>query len=64
MALAVLLTGSTLLSTVATVVLPFPARAQSEGEWVDPIADAQMTDISANVDETIADVWNGSSDDG
>ena len=63
-ALAVLLMGSTLLSAVGTAVLPFPARAQSEEEWVDPLADAQMTDISANVDETIADVWNGSSDDG
>ena len=31
--------------------------AQSEGEWVDPDADSQMTDISANVDQTIADVW-------
>ncbi len=64
MALAVLLTGSTLLSAVGTAVLPFSARAQSEGEWVDPLADSQMTDISANVDQTIADVWNGDADDG
>ena len=55
-ALAVLLTGSTLLSAVGTAVLPFPARAQSEEEWVDPLTDAQMTDISADVDETITDV--------
>ena len=63
-ALAVLLTGSTLLSAVGTAILPFSARAQSEGEWVDPLADSQMTDISANVDQTIADVWNGDADDG
>src|ERR671917_1164108 len=63
-ALAVLLTGSTLLSAVGTAVLPFSALAQSEGEWVDPVADAQMTDISANVDQAIADVWNGNTDDG
>src|SRR5918993_916912 len=60
-ALVVLLTGSTLLSAVGTAVLPFSARAQSEGEWVDPLADSQMTDISANVDQAIADVWNGDS---
>jgi hypothetical protein len=63
-ALAALLTGSTLLSAVGTTVLPFSARAQSEGEWADPLADAQMTDISASVDETIADVWDDSTDDG
>src|SRR5688572_25607262 len=62
--LAVLLTGSTLLSAVGTAALPFSARAQSEGEWVDPGADSQMTDISANVDQAIADVWNGDSGDG
>src|SRR5919107_1690889 len=60
-ALAGPLVGSTLLSAVGTAVLPFSARAQSEGEWVDPLADAQMTDISANVDQAIADVWNGDS---
>ena len=64
MALAVLLMASFLLTAVGTAVLPFSARAQSEGDWVDPTADAQMTDISANVDETIADVWNGSANDG
>jgi hypothetical protein len=63
-ALAVLLIVSILLSAVSTAVQPFSARAQSEGNWVDPLADTQMTDISANVDETIADVWNGSADDG
>src|SRR5687767_14381779 len=63
-ALAALLTGSTLLSAVGTAILPFSARAQSEEEWVDPLADAQMTDISATVDETIADVWDDSTDDG
>src|SRR5215208_2859555 len=63
-ALAVLLIVSILLSAVSTAVQPFSARAQSEGNWVDPLADAQMTDISANVDETIADVWNASADDG
>ena len=62
-ALAVLLTGSALLSAASTAVLPLPAWAQSEGEWIDPLADAQMTDISANVDQTVADVWNGSPDD-
>jgi lipoprotein-anchoring transpeptidase ErfK/SrfK len=62
-ALAVLLTGSTLLSAIGTAALPFSARAQSEGDWVDPPADAQMTDISANVDQTIADIWNGDSGD-
>ena len=60
-ALAVLLAGSTLVSAVGTAALPFSARAQSEGEWVDPLADSQMTDISANVDQAIADVWNGDS---
>jgi hypothetical protein len=60
-ALAVMLTGSTLLSAVGTVALPFSAHAQSEGEWVDPLDDSQMTDISANVDQAIADVWNGDS---
>lgn len=60
-ALAVLLAGSTLVSAVGTVALPFSARAQSEGEWVDPLADSQMTDISGNVDQAIADVWNGDS---
>jgi hypothetical protein len=63
-ALAVLLMGSTLLSAVVTTTLPFSALAQSEGDWVDPLADAQMTDISANVDQTIADVWSGDSGDG
>src|SRR5918994_3668176 len=63
-ALVVLLTGSTLLSAVGTAILPFSARAQSEGEWVDPLADSQMTDISANVDQAIADVWNGDSGEG
>ena len=64
MALIVLLFGSTLLSALGTAVLPFSARAQSEGDWVDPAADAQMTDISADVDQTIADVWDESADDG
>src|SRR5829696_6026047 len=63
-ALVVLLTGSTLLSAIGTLALPFSAHAQSEGDWVDPAADAQMTDISANVDQTIADVWNDDSGDG
>jgi hypothetical protein len=63
-ALAVLLIVLILLSAISTAVQPFSARAQSEGNWVDPLADTQMTDISANVDETIADVWNGSADDG
>src|SRR5215217_5831523 len=63
-ALAVLLTGSTLLSAVGTVALPYAARAQSEGDWVDPLADPQVTDISANVDQTIADVWTDDSGDG
>jgi hypothetical protein len=63
-ALALMLTGSTLLSAVGTASVPFPVRAQSEEEWVDPGADAQMTDISANVDQSIADVWNGATDDG
>src|SRR5215211_4576481 len=63
-ALAVLVAGSTLFSAVGTAVLPSSAWAQSDGDWVDPSADAQMTDISANVDQTIADVWDGSSDDG
>jgi lipoprotein-anchoring transpeptidase ErfK/SrfK len=58
-----LLTGSTLLSAIGTVVVPFSAHAQSEGDWVDPLADSQMTDISANVDQTIADVWNEDSGD-
>jgi lipoprotein-anchoring transpeptidase ErfK/SrfK len=62
-ALAVLLTGSTLLSAVGTVALPFSAHAQSEGDWVDPLADPQMTDISANVDQTIADVWTDDAGD-
>src|SRR5215216_5940103 len=65
-ALAILLTltGSTLLSAVGTMALPYAARAQSEGDWVDPLADSQVTDISANVDQTIADVWtDGSGDD-
>src|ERR687890_1427776 len=62
-ALAVLLTGSTLLSAVGTVALPYSAHAQSEGDWVDPLADPQMTDISATVDQTIADIWNGDSGD-
>ena len=63
-ALAGLLTVSTLLSAVGTVALPFSARAQSEGEWVDPRADPHMSDISANVDQAIADVWEGDSEDG
>jgi lipoprotein-anchoring transpeptidase ErfK/SrfK len=62
-ALAVLLTGSTLLSAIGTVVVPFSAHAQSEGDWVDPLADSQMTDISSNIDQTIADVWNEDSGD-
>ena len=60
-AMAVLLTASTWFSAIGTVALPFSARAQSEGDWVDPLADSQMTDISANVDQTIADVWNDDS---
>ena len=62
-ALVVLLIGSTLLSAIGTLALPFSAHAQSEGDWVDPFADMQMTDISANVDQTIADVWNDDSGD-
>jgi hypothetical protein len=62
-ALAVLLTGSTLLGSVGVVALPLSTRAQSEGDWVDPLADPQMTDISANVDQTIADVWTDDSED-
>jgi hypothetical protein len=63
-ALAVLVVVAILLTAAGTAVLPFSARAQSDGDWVDPSADAQMTDISANVDQTIADVWDGSADDG
>ena len=62
-ALALFLTGSTLLSAIGTVALPFSAHAQSEGDWVDPLADPQMTDISANVDQTIADVWTDDAGD-
>src|SRR3954468_283211 len=62
-ALAVVLAGSTLLSAVGTVALPFSARAQSDTDWVDPLADTQMTDISANVDQTIADAWTDDSGD-
>src|SRR3954470_14280669 len=64
LALAVLVVASILLTAAGTAFLPYSARAQSDGNWVDPSADAQMTDISANVDQTIADVWNGSADDG
>src|SRR3954465_375582 len=64
LAMAVLVVGLILLTAAGTAVLPYSARAQSDGDWVDPSADAQMTDISANVDQTIADVWNGSADDG
>jgi hypothetical protein len=63
-ALTILLTGSSLLGAVGTVAMPYAARAQSEGDWVDPAADAQLTDISASVDQTIADVWTDDSGDG
>ena len=63
-ALGVLLAVSILLSGVGTAALPISARAQSEGEWVDPHADSQITDISAGVDQAITEVWNGDSGDG
>ena len=43
---------------------PAVLSARKVREWVDPLADSQMTDISANVDQAIADVWNGDADDG
>ncbi len=60
----VLLACSVMLSAVGTAVLPQPARAQSEGEWVDPASSSEMTDISAGVDEAIADVWESDTGDG
>src|SRR5688500_20293884 len=63
-ALAVLLAGSTLVSAVGTAILPFSARAQSEGEWVDPLAGSQMTDSSGNDDQAVSDVGNGEADAG
>ncbi|HLL49635.1 MAG TPA: L,D-transpeptidase [Thermomicrobiales bacterium] len=54
---------STLLGVVGTVALPQPVGAQGEGEWVDPGANSQMTDIGDVVDQSIADVWEGTSGD-
>jgi hypothetical protein len=54
---------STLLGAVGTAVLPQPVAAQSEGEWVDPAASSQMTDIGNVVDEAISDVWEGDAGD-
>ncbi len=63
-ALAVLLTGATLLGAAGGAVLPLPASAQSEEEWVDPAVTNQMTDIGDVVDQAIADVWEGDTGDG
>ena len=62
-ALAVIVSVLTLLGAVGTVALPRPVAAQSEGEWVDPEASSQMTDIGDVVDQAITDVWEGESGD-
>ena len=61
-ALALLLTGSTLLSAVGTAVMPGAAGAQEQidGAWVDPAA-SEWTDIGEGVDQAIEDVWSGDS---
>ena len=66
LALALLVTGAVLMGSLGAALSPLPARAQDEtittdGDWVDPNADSQWTDISDSVDQTIAAVWE---DDG
>ncbi len=61
-ALVSLLAGSVVLSAMTAVMAPTPARAQeqiesAEGEWVDPAANQQWTDVGDAVDQAIADVW-------
>jgi lipoprotein-anchoring transpeptidase ErfK/SrfK len=64
-ALALLLTGSTLLSVLASTVLPGTTRAQEQidGTWVDPAASGEWTDIGESVDQAIEDVWSGDTDE-
>lgn len=57
---------STILASLGGVVTPRAALAQdqiaTEGEWVDPNANPQFSEISENVDQSIADVWNGATE--
>src|SRR3712207_1774171 len=62
-ALAVMLAGAMLLGAIGNVVVPGSAIAQSEGDWIDPAASSQMTDIGDVVDPAIAGVWEGDSGD-
>ena len=60
------LIGSMLASAAGGAVVPQPARAQeqidvSEGEWNDPAANTEWTDIGESVDQTIAGVWTDES---
>ncbi|MGH2616218.1 MAG: hypothetical protein ACRDJC_13320, partial [Thermomicrobiales bacterium] len=62
-ALALLVSGSTLLSAAGMAAFPPAAAAQeqvipSEGEWVDPAASGEWTDIGESVDQAITDVWD------
>ncbi len=58
-ALALLLTGSTLLSAVGTALTPGAAGAQEQidGAWVDPAASGEWSDVGEGVDQAIEDVW-------
>ena len=62
-ALALLLTGSTLLSAVGAALEPGAAGAQEQidGAWVDPAASGEWTDVGEGVDQAIEDVWAGES---
>ncbi len=65
--LAWLVSASTLLALVGGAIAPPSAHAQeqidtSNGEWVDPAATTELSDISGVVDQAISDVWVEGSD--
>lgn len=64
--LTLIVAVSTILASLGGGVAPRAALAQdqiaTDGEWVDPNANPQFSEISDNVDQSIADVWNGATD--
>ena len=65
--LAWVVSASTLLAMVAGALAPGAAHAQEQidsatGEWVDPAATTEWTEIDGIVDQAITDVWEEGSD--
>lgn len=63
-ALLWVLAGTTILASFVSGLAPRAAVAQEqiapvEGEWVDPAASTEWTDVSGAVDQAIDDVWTG-----